>query len=170
MISLPRSHKRILLAAVIAAVTLGCASVRGLPNPAVRRGWRPLLVGYLANSSIYSPAPFYVKRLLTSGSAARLDQVNYASASVGNGRCSLADPVADLGTTYNAENSVDGKADEPGSGFRGYFHQLEELKHRYPQLKILISLEGSPKDFAVDARPENRAAFLALLRKANLLQ
>ena len=104
--------------------------------------------------------PFYVKNLLTSGSAARLNQINYASASVRNGHCLLADPVADLETTYTEQNSVDGTADDPASGFRGYFHQLEELKRKYPRLKILISLEGRASDFAIDARPENRVAFV----------
>jgi chitinase len=80
---------------------------------------------------------------------------------VSNGGCSLADPVADLGTTYDAQNSVDGTPDDPSSGFRGYFHQLQELKRRYPRLKILISLEGRAEDFAVDAQPENRVAFVS---------
>jgi chitinase len=119
-----------------------------------------LLVGYLDNSSFYSPTPFYVKDLVTNGSAARLNQINYASASVKDGRCSLSDPTADLETAYTAKNSVDGKPDDPAAGFRGYFHQLEELKQRYPRLRILISLEGRASDFAIDAQPENRAAFV----------
>ena len=60
-----------------------------------------------------------------------------------------------------SENSVSGRADNPASPFRGYFHQLKELKKRYPHLKILISLEGNPADFAIDAKPENRRAFVA---------
>jgi chitinase len=119
------------------------------------------MVGYFNNSSLYSSTPFYVKNLLTNGSAVRLNQINYASASVRNGRCSLADSVADLETTYTQQNSVDGTADDPASEFRGYFHQLEELKRKYPRLKILISLEGRASDFAADARTENRAAFVA---------
>ena len=130
-----------------------------LPHVGARRGPR-LLVGYFNNSSFYSPTPFYVKNLLTSGSASKLNQINYASASVKNGRCSLADPDADLQATYNAQNSVNGIADNPASAFRGYFHQLEELKRKYPRLKILISLEGRASDFAIDAMPENRVAFV----------
>ena len=130
-----------------------------LPHPGARHGSR-LLVGYFNNTSIYSPAPFYVRNLLMSGSAARLTQINYASASVRNGRCSLADPVADIETTYTAQNSVDGTADDPASEFRGYFHQLEELKRKFPRLKLVISLEGRATDFAIDARPENRVAFV----------
>ncbi len=56
---------------------------------------------------------------------------------------------------------MSGEADDPASPFRGYFHQLKELKKRYPHLKILISLEGNPEGFAEDAKPENRKAFVA---------
>ena len=122
---------------------------------------RPLVVGYFPEWGLYYPKPYYVKALVTSGAAGRLDQINYAEASVRDGRCSLSDPKADLNTPYSTDISVNGKADDPRSPFRGYFHQLQELKHRYPQLKILISLEGKGSDFAEDARPENRQAFVA---------
>src|ERR1035441_6469730 len=148
--------KRILSAILVAAVSLAWASASayGLPQLGLRRGPRPLLVGYFSNSTIYSSAPFYVKHLVTSGSAARLDQINYASASVKNGRCSLADPVADLLTPYDAANSVNGVADDPRSAFHGYFHQIQEFKRKYPRLKILISLEGTAAEFAVDRSEE----------------
>ena len=149
-----------LLLAVAAVVWADASPSYGLPNPAVRHRLRGLLVGYLPNSSFYSATPFYVRNLVRSGSAARLDQIDYASASVRNGRCSLADPVADLEAAYTASNSVDGRADSPNSEFRGYFHQLQELKRVYPRLKLLISLEGRAEDLAFDARPENRAAFV----------
>jgi chitinase len=154
--------QRILSAILVAAVSLAWASASayGLPELGLRRGPRPLLVGYFSNSTIYSLAPFYIKHLVTSGSAARLDQINYASASVKNGRCSLADPVADLLTPYDAANSVNGVADDPKSAFHGSFHQIQELKRKYPRLKILISLEGKATDFAIDAQPENRTAFV----------
>jgi hypothetical protein len=44
------------------------------------------------------------------------------------------------------------QSDNPTSPFRGYFHQLEELKHRFPRLRLLISLEGEAQDFAFDAQ------------------
>jgi chitinase len=56
---------------------------------------------------------------------------------------------------------VDGSTDLPQLKIRGNFHQLMELKRRYPRLKILISLEGRASDFAEDAQPESRAAFVA---------
>jgi chitinase len=122
---------------------------------------RHLVVGYFPQWGIYNSQPYYVKMLLANKSAAHLDQINYAQGSVGGGRCSLADPNADLNTPYTAETSVSGVADDSNSPFRGYFHQLKELKSRYPRLKILISLEGKANDFAEDAKPENRRAFVA---------
>lgn len=119
------------------------------------------MVGYFVDSGFSSPAAFSLRSLITSGTAARLDQINYSSAAVHDGRCSLANPIADLLSPVAAEDSVNGAADSPSSPFRGYFHQIEELKLRYPRLKVLISLEGRASDFAQDAQPENRAAFVA---------
>ncbi len=130
----------------------------GFPFPAKHR--RPQLVGYFTDSGLYGRTPFFVKDLVTSGSAARLTQIDYSAASVEGGHCSLAEPVADLLARYAAGTSVNGKADDAGAGLHGYFHQLEELKRQYPKLKILISLEGRASDFAFDAQPEHRAAFV----------
>jgi chitinase len=44
--------------------------------------------------------------------------------------------------------------------FRGYLHQLKELKKRYPDLKVFISLEGTAESFRNDAQPENVRAFV----------
>ncbi|HEV2485836.1 MAG TPA: glycosyl hydrolase family 18 protein [Terracidiphilus sp.] len=121
----------------------------------------PLLVGYFPQEGLHSAQPFYVKALVTNGAADRLDQINYSQGSVRNGRCSLADSDADLSVRFTRQNSVNGRSDNPISRFRGYFHQLEELKRRYPHLKMLISLEGDARDFAQDAQPENRKAFVA---------
>jgi chitinase len=146
--------RRPLIPAVLAAVAIFvplCA--RGL-----ERSIHPLVVGYFTQGG--GPHPFYVKTLVLNGSAAHLDQINYSQGSVSGGRCSLADPNSDINTAYTAENSVSGVPDRFDSPFRGYFHQLKELKRRYPRLKILISLEGKASDFAQDARPENRGAFV----------
>jgi chitinase len=124
-------------------------------------GSRHLVVGYFPQWGLYYSQPYYVKTLVANGSAAQLGQINYAQGAVGGGRCSLADANADLNTPYTAETSVSGLADDPNSAFRGYFHQLKELKSRYPRMKILISLEGKAPDFAWDAQPENRRAFVA---------
>ena len=91
---------------------------------------RRLLVGYFPSWGISYPKPYYVKSLVTSGSAARLDQINYSQAAVQGGRCSLANPDADLNTVYTVRNSVSGRRDSLLSPFRGHFHQLQELKRR----------------------------------------
>jgi chitinase len=147
------------LVALVLFLPAAHAPARRLHGPA--QSPHPMLVGYFPQWGLYYEQPYYLKQLVDNGSAALLDQINYAQGFVSGGKCSVADPNADLNTTYTAENSVSGKADDPVSPFRGYFHQLKELKKRYPSLKILISLEGNPAGFAEDARPENRQAFVA---------
>ena len=151
-----------LLVWLFAFVSLCTPGARGLGLPGLGRGaTRPVVVGYFPQWGLYYPQPYLVKDLITNGSAARLDQINYAQGSVAGGRCSLADPKADLNHPFTADMSVNGVGDDPDSLFRGYFHQLADLKSRYPRIKMLISLEGKAADFAYDARPENRKAFVA---------
>ena len=132
-----------------------------LPAPAQSLAHKPVLVGYFGQWGLYSNPQYTLKDLSANGKAALLDQLNYAQGFVTGGRCSIADPNADLNHLFTAANSVNGKADDPASSFRGHMHQLAELKSAYPQLKVLISLEGRASDFAFDARPENRQAFIA---------
>lgn len=149
---------------VLAALALALFSAISMsPGACALSFWHrkhPLVVGYFTNDDLQKSIPFSVKDLVANGSAAHLDQINYAAASVSNGRCSLSNPEADLEHTYSAEDSVDGIADDPNSAFRGYLHQMQELKRLYPRLKLFISLEGRASDFAYDARPENRTAFV----------
>lgn len=153
--------RRTILAGLLLAAAIFPGRMHGFDLPLMRRQTaRPVIVGYFPQWGIYDHQPYYVKALATSRSAGRLDQINYSQGSVSGGHCSLADPNADLNTTYTAETSVNGVADDPNSLFRGYFHQLEELKARHPRIRILISLEGKAADFAQDARPENRKAFV----------
>lgn len=150
-LSLFRSACRVFV--LVHVLALVCAAAAGAQEQ------RPMIVGYFPQWGVHSDHPYYVKALVTSGSARRLDQLNYAQGAVYGGRCSLADPVADLHMTFTASQSVNGRADDAKSPFRGNFHQLEELKRRYPKLKILISLEGKASDFAEDAQPGRRRAF-----------
>ena len=120
----------------------------------------PKLVGYFPQWGLYNQPSYLVRDLVTSGGASLLDQLNYAQGFVTNGHCSIADPNADLNTTFTSAQSVDGVADNPARPFRGYLHQLAELKRTHPRLKLLISLEGRASDFAFDAQPEHRQAFL----------
>jgi len=131
------------------------------PSRAAEKGQRPLLVGYFPQWGIYNDPPYFVKDLISSGSAQLLDQLNYAQGFIVDGRCAVADPNADLNRTYSAADSVDGSTDNPLSKLHGSFHQLQELKRLYPQMKILISLEGKASAFAEAAQPQNRVAFVA---------
>jgi chitinase len=162
----PSAAVSILLAA--STITAGSETRRPAPNTQ-----HSLLVGYFPQWGLYDKdKPYTVKNLIESGAAALLDHLNYAQGFVSNGRCSVADPNADLNYTFTADTSVDGSADSPNVSFRGNFHQLVELKRMYPRLKILISLEGHASDFAADAKPEVRSAFVAscvdLFLKGNL--
>jgi chitinase len=153
-------------AAVAVVLLLGVGvGVRGLGAATRARGVEDapheLVVGYFPQWGIYSEPKFLVRTLVTSGAAGKLDQINYAQGSVVGGHCSIADVNADLMRTFDAEESVSGKADKKSASFRGNFHQIEELKRRYPKLKVLISLEGRAANFAEDARPEKRKAFVA---------
>lgn len=156
------SRKLGLIAFVFAVISLCPWSARAFGLPGLRaRTTRPVVVGYFPQWGFHYPQPYLVKTLIANGSAARLDQINYAQGFVSGGRCSLGDPEADVNASFTAGDSVDGVGDDSNSSFRGYFHQLMDLKSRYPRLKILISLEGKASDFAQDAKPENRSAFVA---------
>src|ERR1700757_2954269 len=156
-----RKRAAVVSALVAVLFTLAPPDGHAWPLHKRTRAPHPLLVGYFPQWGLYYDQPYSVKQLVDNGSAALLDQINYAQGFVSGGKCSVADPRADLNNAYTAQNSVSGRADHPASPFRGYFHQLKELKKRYPHLKILISLEGNPAGFAEDAKPENRRAFVA---------
>ncbi len=144
------------VAAVAAILILTTTSSFASRDPS-----HPLVVGYFGQWGLNADPPYYLRELADNGGAALLDQIDYAQASVKGGRCSVAQPQADLATTYTADTSVSGMADEPAAPLRGYFHQFQELRERFPKLRVLISLEGPAASFEEDARPENRRAFVA---------
>jgi chitinase len=146
----------------IASAVLCLAAVAQAPaqSPSTTASHQPALVAYFPQWGIYNQPQYLVKNLVT-GKAPLVDQLNYAQGFVTNGHCSVADPNADLNYTFTASQSVDGTADSPTQTFRGNLHQLQELKHRFPRLRILISLEGHASDFANDVQPQNRAAFVS---------
>ncbi len=141
----------------LAALVISLGWLLALPLSAAVR--RSVLVGYFPQWGVYHE--YFVKNLITSGAVAALDQLDYSQGVIVDNRCAIADPNADLNLVHTAENSVDGKGDEAGAPLRGNFHQLQELRQRYPKLKMLISLEGRPEGFAAAARPEHRAAFVS---------
>lgn len=132
---------------------------------AVHAPWRlrhkPMVVGYFLGGGVHARQPYTVRSLVESGAAARLDQLNYSQGSVRGARCVVTDPASELYLSYRAEQSVNGVADNPAAPLRGTFHQLAELKRRYPKMKILVSLEGRAEDFALAAQPQNRHAFVS---------
>jgi len=119
---------------------------------------RPLLVGYYPQWGVYGQ--YFVKNLVTSGAGELLDQIDYSQGVIKNNACAIGDPNADLSFVHTAATSLDGQPDDPAALLRGNFHQLQELRRRYPTLKLLISIEGNPSYFASAARPENRVAFV----------
>jgi chitinase len=154
----PRPWSRV---ARIAVASLACCpglvKAQEGPSPAITHS--PVLIGYFPQWGAYNQ--YFVKNLVSSGAAGLLEQIDYSQGMIADNRCSVGDPNADLNLVYAAGDSVDGKADDPSSPFRGNFHQLQELRQRYPKLKMLISIEGKPEGFAAAARPENRAAFVS---------
>src|ERR1700677_2468892 len=146
-----------LIRTFLVSLTLGFFTVVAFAQPNVPKS-RPVVVGYFRGDSMLRQ--FYIKDLISSGSARVLDQINYSQAHIVDNRCAIADPVADLTYSFAADNSVDGTADTPAMPLRGNFHQFQELKRLYPRLKILMSLEGNPDVFVKAAQPENRVAFV----------
>jgi chitinase len=144
---------------IVVALQPFVAFSQSVPDASAANRHEPLLVGYFPQWGLYSQPQYLVKDIATS-KGTLLDQINYAQGFVTGGHCSVADPNADLNYSFTAAQSVDGTADTPEQPFRGYLHQLQELKRRSPHLRALISLEGRGSDFAVDAQPENREAFV----------
>jgi chitinase len=120
------------------------------------------IVGYFPQWGVYGG--YYVKNVITSGSATRLTHLNYAFANVVNNQCASFDTWADYQNPLTADQTVDGQPDSPAlNAFAGNFHQLQELKKRYPKLHIVMSIGGGSSDpnaFSTAALPSNRRAFV----------
>ena len=79
-----------------------------------------------------------------------------------NNRCVSFDTYADYQDPVSAAHAVNGVADVSG-GFAGNFHQLQELKKLYPNLKIIVSIGGSQTPasaFRNASLSQNRQAFV----------
>ena len=121
-------------------------------------------VAYFDQWSIYQNA-FYVKNLDTEGIAGKLNYLIYDfenidpttdqcfeaekatdpdpagenDPSAGDG---AGDMDADYGKPFPANEAVNGVADTSTQAIGGNFNQLKELKAKYPNLKILLSIGG----------------------------
>ncbi|MBS2534477.1 RICIN domain-containing protein [Catenulispora sp. NF23] len=128
-----------------------------LPNAAVPTQ----RVGYYTSWSTYANA-FYPKALDTEGIAGKLTVLDYAFENIDptnltcfaanqaastdpnttTGNDGSSDAYADYQKEYAAADSVNGVADTWSQPLRGNFNQLKELKTKYPNLKILLTLGG----------------------------
>ena len=123
------------------------------------------VIGYFPRYGIYDG--FFVKNLITNGSAKRLTHINYAFTNVVNNRCVSFDTYADYQAPVSAQNAVNGVSDSHG-GFAGNFHQLQELKKLYPNIKIIMSIGGGSSDpnaFRSAVAPAKSRGFRKKLRR-----
>src|SRR6266508_1559325 len=132
------------LTAVMVAIPLAAAGPSSSTGPGKSHAGR--VVGYFIEWGIYG-RNYKVKDVETSGSAAKLDVVNYAFGNVapddaGNVVCKLGDEWADYQKPWAADESVTGEEITWPRPILGNFQQLQALKQRYPHLKVLISLGG----------------------------
>lgn len=117
------------------------------------------VIGYFPQWGVYNRR-YVPKDLITRGALTTLTQINYAQANIRDNSCVIADPQADTNLAFQAQDSIDGKADLPTAPLRGNFHQLQLLRARYPRLRVLISIMGKRSQFEDAAKPENRVAFV----------
>uniref|UniRef100_UPI000FCA2726 glycosyl hydrolase family 18 protein n=1 Tax=Actinacidiphila soli TaxID=2487275 RepID=UPI000FCA2726 len=98
-------------------------------------------MGYFADWGVYG-RQYFPKNIETSGSASKINTINYSFGNVTNGQCAAGDAYADYQMTYTAANSVDGTADTYSQPVAGAINQLRELKKLHPGLKVVWSFGG----------------------------
>ncbi len=153
----------VFLACFSAAVSIVIAGSLFASSPAARANIFGYYCVYCQHQPHNPSLPFSPKDIDTSGAAAQLTAIYYAFERVDDNRCQIFFPVADLDDAYSADASVDGTADPAGPGhLRGVFHQLQELKQKYPRLKIIVSLGGwgLSGGFSSAAEPQNVRPFV----------
>jgi chitinase len=116
------------------------------------------IIGYYPRYAIEDG--FFPKNLITNGTIKSLTTINFAFANIVNNKCASFNTADDYTTKVSAGNSVSGAAD---GSFGGTFHQFQELKAKYPNLKIIVSIGGgsvSASTIATAASASNRTAFV----------
>ncbi|QLG88270.1 glycoside hydrolase family 18 protein [Chitinibacter bivalviorum] len=112
---------------------------------------------------------YYVKNLDTSGAAGKITVVEYAFGNVKDNRCVVGVDKEGVGAASDdywnpvpKEYTLDGKEDKGDNGLYGHWNQLKQLKKKYPNLKVVISLGGWnwSKHFSDAALPANRESFV----------
>lgn len=124
------------------------------PAPASR-------TAYYTSWSVYANQ-FYPKDLDTRGIAGKLTTLDYAFENIDpvnltcmaankagssddndtSGNDGAGDAWADYQMGFTSDNSVDGSTDAWDQPLKGNFNQLKQLKAKYPNLKVLVSLGG----------------------------
>ncbi|MGH3328312.1 MAG: glycoside hydrolase family 18 protein, partial [Streptomycetales bacterium] len=139
----------LVLIAVLIAVAAAVA-VTAISGGTAGRPERPsyLKIADFAQWRIYQRG-YLVKDIDTSGAAAELTHIEYSFGSISrDGRCfesnkrGQADAFGDYQRRFEAPESVDGVGDTASQPLAGNFHQIRELKARYPALKVVFSLGG----------------------------
>ncbi|MEU8434226.1 glycosyl hydrolase family 18 protein [Streptomyces sp. NPDC029216] len=117
-------------------------------------------IAYYDQWSVYGNA-FYPKHLDTRGIAGKLDVINYSFGNIHptdltcfeankaagddnnpNAGDGAGDSYADYSKSFSAADSVSGVADKWDQPIVGVFNQFKQLKAKYPNLKINISIGG----------------------------
>jgi len=123
---------------------------------------RPQVTGYYAERHAAN-GDYPLKQLAGYGAAALLTQLDYAFGKVAKNSCQVPNPDLELKRAYSAAESVDGNTDSSDANqLRGTFHQLQELKKKFPKVKVLISLGGwaNSEGFSDAAQPANVHEFV----------
>ena len=144
----------------------------------------PVKSAYFDQWGVYGNS-YYPSNLANSGAASELTNIDYAFENIsdaapyqcfesiqaadtneddpnaGNG---AGDAFADYQKEYSSSNSVDGTGDVYSQPIKGNFNQLRELKAKYPNIKLLVSIGGwTYSKFFSDAAatPASRQAFVS---------
>jgi chitinase len=164
-------------------------------TPAAPATTPPVKAAYFDQWGIYGNS-YYPGNLADSGAADELNTIDYAFENIsdaapyqcfesiqaadtndgdpnaGNG---AGDAFADYQKEYASGTSVDGTGDVYSQPIKGNFNQLRELKAKYPNLKLMVSIGGwTYSKFFSDAAatPASRQAFVSscinLFIKGNL--
>ncbi|MEZ0091152.1 glycosyl hydrolase family 18 protein [Streptacidiphilus sp. EB129] len=148
-----------LLGTSAGAATTSAGTVGNTTGAAATSGG--LKIGYYDQWSIYQNA-FYPKNLDTEGIAGKLDYLIYDFENIDptshtcfeadsaasqdennpNAGDGAGDSFADYGKSFDSSISVNGTSDAYNMPIVGNFHQLQELKAKYPNLKIMLSIGG----------------------------
>jgi len=140
-------------------------------------------VAYYGNWDIYG-SHYYLKNVASSGAAAKLTTLMYGFENIDpvnltcfqtvksagtlesdpNAGDGAGDAWADYQKPFDAKTSVNGSADVWNQPLKGNFNQIKQLKTRFPNLKVLVSMGGwtfSKYFSAAAATPQSRSKLVS---------